>query len=89
MHFVDLQYEPNENCTRDFPPFVKNVYLDNVTSKQSRFGVYIAAFADLKNVLNINLMNCTWTNVKENNRLEGWIDGFVFRNTIINGEMVK
>jgi hypothetical protein len=82
-------YEPAENCTRDFPPVVRNVYLDNVKCQQSRYGVYIAGFEDLKNVVNINLMNCTWTNVKENNRLEGLIEGLVFNNTTINGTIVK
>ena len=51
--------------------------------------MYIAGFEDLKNVVNINLLNCTWTNVKENNRLEGLIEGLAFKNTTINGEIVK
>lgn len=86
---INLVYEPAEDCTRDFPPVVKNVYLDNVKCQQSRYGVYIDGFEDLKNVLNINLLNCTWTNVKENNRLEGLVEGLVFRNSTINGEVVK
>lgn len=85
---VNLIYEPGEQCTRDFPPVVRNVYLDNVTCRESRYGVYIAGYEDLKNVLNINLLNCNWTNVKENNRIEGLVEGLKFEKTTINGELV-
>jgi len=83
---INLVYEPNENCTRDFPPVVRNVYLENVTCNQSRYGVYIAGFEDITNVSNINLINCDWKNVKEGNRLEGLIEYLTFNATTINGE---
>jgi polygalacturonase len=86
---IDLLYEPGENCKRDFPPFVKNVYLDNVTSKESRYGVYIAGFQDMTNVFNINLINCVWSGVKEGNRINGLVEGLTFKNTTINGQPVK
>jgi polygalacturonase len=85
---INLVYEPNENCRRDFPPVVKNVYLENVTCQKSRYGAYIAGFEDLTNVMNINIINCEWTNVQDSNRLEGKIEGLTFRETTINGEVV-
>jgi len=85
---IDLVYEPNEKCTRDFPPFVKNVYLDNVKCKQSRYGVFIAGFKDQTNVSNINLMNCEWTGVKEGNRIDGLVEGLKFTKSTINGNIV-
>lgn len=85
---INLVYEPNENCRRDFPPVVRNVYLDNVKCENSRYGAYIAGFEDITNVLNINLINCEWTNVQSGNRLEGKIEGLTFRETKINGELV-
>ena len=86
---INLVYEPAEKCTRDFPPLVRNVYLDNVKCLKSRYGVYIAGFEDLKNVNNINILNCEWTNVRENNRIEGLVDGLSFKNSTINGVQVK
>ncbi len=85
---IDLVYEPNEKCTRDFPPFVKNVYLDNVKCKQSRYGVFIAGFKDQTNVSNINLLNCEWTGVKEGNRIDGLVEGLKFTKSTINGNIV-
>jgi polygalacturonase len=85
---IDLTYEPAEKCRRDFPPFVKNVWLDNVTSKQSRYGVNITGFKDITNISDINLINCTWTGVKENNRVVGLVEGLVFKKTTVNGDLV-
>jgi len=86
---INLIYEPGEKCKRDFPPSVRNVYLENVICKKSRYGVYIAGYNDLKNISNINLINCNWTGVKENNRIEGLVEGLVFKNTTLNGNIVK
>jgi len=86
---IDLTYEPNENCRRDFPPFVKNVYLDNVKCQQSRYGAFITGFRDLKNISNINVLNCEWKNVKEGNRIAGLVEDLKFVNTTINGNPVK
>ena len=86
---IDLTYEPREECTRDFPPFVRNVYLDRVKSQKSRYGVFITGYEDLKNIHNINLLNCEWTNVSDNNRVVGLVEGLTFTNTTINGVQVK
>jgi hypothetical protein len=86
---INLVYEPGENCTRDFPPFVKNVYLENVSCKASRYGVYMAGFEDQTNIININLLDCDWTGVKEGNRIEGLFEELTFENSTINGEIVK
>jgi len=86
---IDLTYEPRENCTRDFPPFVRNVYLDRVKCQKSRYGVFITGYEDMKNIHNINLLNCEWSNVSENNRAVGLVEGLTFTNTTINGVQVK
>jgi len=86
---INLVYEPGENCNRDFPPFVKNINLENVKCKKSRYGVYIAGFDDITNISNINLVNCEWTGVSEDNKIDGLFEGLTFENTTINGELVK
>ncbi len=86
---IELTYEPGEICARDFPPFVRNVYLDNVNSRRSNYGIYITGYDTLTNISNINLLNCEWTNVNEYNRIEGLVEGLTFRNTTINREEVE
>jgi hypothetical protein len=86
---IDLTYEPREECTRDFPPFVRNVYLDRVRCQKSRYGAFITGYQDVTNIHNINLLNCEWTNVSDNNRVVGLVEGLTFTNTTINGVQVK
>ena len=86
---INLVYEPNENCTRDFPPLVRNVYLDNVKCQQSRYGVYLAGYDEMKNISNVNLIDCEWNNVRSDNRIEGLVEDLKFVNTNINGHPVN
>ena len=66
---------------------IENVYPDNVKCRKSRYGVFITGFEDLKNILNINVQNCDWNNVQDNNRIEGLVDGLSFSNNRLNGEI--
>jgi polygalacturonase len=86
---IDLTYEPNENCRRDFPPSVRNVNLDNVKCQSSRYGAFITGYADLKNIADISIKNCEWNNVKENNKFVGLVENLKFVNTKINGQLLK
>lgn len=86
---INLLYEPGEPCRRDFPPLVRNIYLEKVNSKKSRYGVYIAGYNDTENISNINLVNCKWENVRETNRIDGRVAGLTFSGTTINGVEVK
>ena len=60
---INLVYEQREICQRDFPPVVRNVFLENVSCKESKYGVKIEGFEDLTNVYNIECKNCEWTGV--------------------------
>jgi len=86
---INLVYENRENCDRSFPPVVRNVYLDNVTSTKSRYGVMITALEDLCNVYNINVTNSKFDGVAEGNFISGQTKDVKFENLYINGELVK
>ena len=53
---VDLLYE--EGPKGDFPPIVRNIYFDNVTSKSTPRMFFIVGF-DRATIDNINVSNCT------------------------------
>ena len=86
---INLVYEPGEICKRDFSPYVRNVYLENVNCRQSRYGVFITGYEESANISNIYVSDCEWTNVKEDNRLQGLIDNIRFTRTSVNGTVVK
>lgn len=86
---INLDYEPREACQRDFPPIVRNVIVENVTSQKSKYGVYIVGLADSENIDNISVINCDWNGVEKGNRIEGKTGLLTCKNYKQNGEKIK
>lgn len=84
---INLDYEPKELCCRGYVPTVRNVYLDNVTCKKSRYGVMIVALDSVSNVYNINLSNCRFDGVAEGNFTKGKAHDINYDNYFINGQL--
>ena len=86
---INLLYEPNEDCNAAFPPVVRNVYLSNITSQKSKYGIIIDGFEDKANVYNIHVTDCEFNNVsKGNTRISGMTENICLDNLKINGEVV-
>ena len=84
---INLVYEQKEICQRDFPPTVRNVFLENVTCKESKYGVKIEGFEDLCNIYNVEVKNCDWTGVATgSNSIKGQTRDIRFENLNINGK---
>ncbi len=86
---IEMTYEAREVCNRNFSPLVRNVYLDNVRSNKSRYGVFITGMGDFENVYNINVSNSQFNGVKEGNSMTGLFKDVKFTNLLINGELVN
>lgn len=87
---INLVYDKKEICQRDFPPTVRNVFLQNVTCNESKYGVKIEGFEDLCNIHNIVVKDCTFNGVTTGgNSIEGLTEGVQFINLKINGKTVK
>ncbi len=84
---INLVYEPKEPCLRDFPPVVRNVNIENITSLKSKYGVYITGLEDRENVYDINITNCKFNGVEKGNAMTGAKD-VKFDRLYINGKKV-
>ena len=82
---INLDYEPNEKCRRDFPPTVKNVYLENVNCNKSKYGVMIVGLKDRCNVYDIEVKDCNFNGVADGNNITGQVKDVIFDNLKING----
>jgi polygalacturonase len=85
---INLMYEPGEECNRSFPPFVRDVTLENVTSEESRYGVYIVGLDGSVNVSGISLRNCSFNGVQEGTSITGAED-VKLKKVFINGKKLK
>lgn len=61
---INLDYDPKEQCCRDFPPAVHNVWVENSTCEESENGVFIVGLADNDNIYDIHVRNCKFGGIK-------------------------
>ncbi len=85
---INLDYEPKEECYRGFEPTVRKVYVENVTSKRSKYGVQINGLNNIENVYDVTIKNCKFDGVKQPLNITGKTRNVVFDNLMINGWLV-
>jgi len=84
---LKINFYYGEGDTGDYPPMVRNINMENVTSKKSRYALSIRAY-DRSPATDIHLKNCTFDNVERANVLEG-VKNLTLENVKINGEVVN
>jgi len=85
---ITLNYEPGEPCVRDFPPVVRNVTLENVTSNKSKYGIYIEGLEKSVNVSDITLKNCAFNGVEQGTAITG-AERVKLKKVFINGKKIR
>ena len=85
---ITLNYEPGEPCVRDFPPVVRNVTLENVTSNKSKYGIYIEGLDKSVNVSDITLKNCAFNGVEQGTSITG-AERVKLKKVYINGKKIR
>ena len=82
---VDFLYE--EGANGDFPPVVRDVELQRVTSKKSTYGLYLRGY-EKGTIDDIRVIDCTFDGVAKPDVVEH-VTGLVRRNVAVNGEKVS
>lgn len=86
---INLQYEPNEQAQRGFKPFVKNIYMENVTCKKAANGIMLNGLEDTIAISDISIKNCTFSGVSEKPIIKtGKIGKLKFSKLIINDKLI-
>jgi polygalacturonase len=87
---INLKYEENELCDRSFPPIVRNVNLDRITCRNSRYGVVIFGLDEGTNVYDVTVSNSTFDGVTDPaiNNITGRFAAVTFDKLRINGRLV-
>ena len=84
---INLDYEHNEICCRGNYPTVRNVYMENVTSEKSKYGVQIIGLDEDTYVHDILVRNCRFNGVQDGNFSSGKTRNVKFDNLFINGSL--
>ena len=84
---INLDYEHNEICCRGNYPTVRNVYMENVTSEKSKYGVQIIGLDEDTYVYDVLVRNCRFNGVQDGNFSSGKTRNVKFDNLFINGSL--
>ncbi len=84
---INLDYEHNEICCRGYYPTVRNIYMENVTSEKSKYGVQIIGLDEDTYVYDVKVKDCKFNGVKAGNFMSGKTRNVNFDNLFINGSL--
>ncbi|MBO4451640.1 MAG: glycoside hydrolase family 88 protein [Bacteroidaceae bacterium] len=86
---INLDYEHNEVCERGHYPTVRNIYMENVSSKQSKYATQIIGLDEGTYVENIHLENCRFDGVQAGNYIVGKAENVRFHRVFINDSLAE
>jgi polygalacturonase len=86
---INLDYERKEICCRGFYPVVRNVFVENVTSEKSKYGVQIIGLDNDCYVENVTIRNSHFSGVTDGNFRSGKMNNIIFDNLYLNDVLME
>ena len=84
---LNLHYDPPEAKGYNYKPVIENIYVENVTSQKSKYGLYFDGLENSK-IKNVNIIDCKFNGVKKGNFLNN-VESLKTKDFYINGELQK
>ena len=85
---INMRYAIFSDTTQTFIPTVRNVFVDNVTSEKSRYGLLLEGYDGEHPIRDIHLTNSRFSGVAEGNKIE-YVEGLTYRDFYLNGEALE
>ena len=86
---INLDYWPSENSPRGFIPTVRNVYMENVNSQKSKFGLRFDGLEKETEIYDIYVKNCSFNGVTDEPIIySGRSKDIYIENVTVNGKQL-
>lgn len=85
---VNMRYAIYSNPDQYFVPTIKNIYVEDVKSSKSKYGILIDGYDQNNTVDNVQLKNCKFNGVQEGNSIEN-ASNLQMEEIYINDVLVK
>ena len=86
---INLNYDPKEVCCRGYNPTVRNVYMEQVNSKKSRYGVLLNGLEDADNIYDIHVKDCRFDGVRDQGLMRtGLSHALHLDSVMVNGSLL-
>ena len=82
---IDFFYQDIEKG--NFKPIVRNINMENVTSKKSKYALFLRGFEDAP-ITDVTLKNCTLDNVTDTDVVSN-VKNLVLENVKVNGKLMS
>jgi polygalacturonase len=82
---VKINFNYGEGDAGQHIPIVRDIYVSNVTSRKSKYGISIVGY-ERSPVTDVNLENCRFDGVQDGNILKHY-QGLTMKNVYINGQL--
>jgi polygalacturonase len=83
---INCMYEMKPGVSGEHPPVIRNIHVSDVTSKKSRYAIYLHGIEGLDCISDIHISNCSFEGVQEPFRMVD-ADHLDLDRTMINGKM--
>lgn len=84
---VNMRYTLDDSISINYPE-IRDIYIENVNSQKSTYGVRILGIDEEHHVGNVNLKDCNFRGVEKGNDIQ-FIKSLEVRNVSINGKLWK
>lgn len=86
---VNMHYAIYSNPDQEYYiPEVKNIYIEDVKSSKSKYGILVEGYDEKNTVDNLQLKNCQFTGVQNGNSIQ-YVSNLKFEEVYINDKVVK
>lgn len=84
---ITMNYDPSEARGYSYYPIMKNIFVENVASQKSRYGLYFDGLPESK-IDSVAISNCKFDGVAKGNDVTNTSD-LKLKNVYLNGRLVK
>jgi len=84
---IKINFQYSEGDAGNYTPSVKNIYINNISSKKSKYAFYLEGY-ERSPIDNLNVKNCNFDGVSDGNHLNNYTN-LKLTNVFINGELQK
>lgn len=85
---VNMRYPIYSDTNQTFIPVVQNIYVENVQSSKSEYGLLIDGYSKEHPVKGVHIINSRFQGVEKGNSIE-FAEGLHFEEFFVNGELVE
>ena len=85
---INMRYAIFSDTTQTYIPTVRNVFIENVTSEKSRYGLLLEGYDSEHPIREVHLTDCKFEGVEEGNKIE-YVEDLVYRDFYVNGEQLE